>query len=57
MTSIHTSFDELDYQIIQALLDKIGAQIAIEEKIISGVSPVIGTHTGPGTVALTYFCE
>ena len=37
-----------------ALLEKTGARLDVVEKVYSEVSPVIGTHVGPGTVGLAY---
>jgi DegV family protein with EDD domain len=36
------------------LLDKAAKQFNAVESIISAVSPVVGTHAGPGTVGLAY---
>lgn len=36
------------------LLEHIDKQVALQEALISTVSPVIGTHVGPGTVGLAY---
>ncbi len=38
----------------QAVLRRASAQLAPVETSIADLSPVIGTHTGPGTVALSY---
>ncbi|MBN2386828.1 MAG: DegV family protein [Anaerolineales bacterium] len=38
----------------RALLAKATAQLNPVETVFSSVSPVIGTHTGPGTVGLAY---
>ncbi len=38
----------------RALLDQAAEQINPVETVFSEVSPVIGTHTGPGTVGLAY---
>ena len=37
-----------------ALLEKTCARLDVVEKVYSEVSPVIGTHVGPGTVGLAY---
>jgi DegV family protein with EDD domain len=37
-----------------ALLEKTSDRLDVVEKIYSEVSPVIGTHVGPGTVGLAY---
>ena len=36
------------------LLERTSSQIDVVEKVYSEVSPVIGTHVGPGTVGLAY---
>ena len=36
------------------LLEKVSSRLDVVEKIYSEVSPVIGTHVGPGTVGLAY---
>lgn len=36
------------------LLDRAAALLGASEKILTDVSPVIGTHAGPGTVGLAY---
>jgi DegV family protein with EDD domain len=38
----------------QALLDKASKELNASESIMSTVSPVVGTHAGPGTVGLAY---
>jgi DegV family protein with EDD domain len=38
----------------QALLDKASKAMDATESILSTVSPVVGTHAGPGTVGLAY---
>jgi DegV family protein with EDD domain len=38
----------------KALLEKAAKLLNAEEVILTGVSPVVGTHTGPGTVGLAY---
>ena len=37
-----------------ALLEKTSSRLDVVEKVFSEVSPVIGTHVGPGTVGLAY---
>lgn len=39
-----------------ALLEKAAAHLGAIEKIEAELSPVIGTHAGPGTVGLVYMC-
>jgi DegV family protein with EDD domain len=36
------------------LLDRAAALLGASEKLLTDVSPVIGTHAGPGTVGLAY---
>lgn len=38
----------------RALLDKASQELNATESIMSSVSPVVGTHAGPGTVGLAY---
>jgi DegV family protein with EDD domain len=38
----------------KALLDRAAQQLGAVETIFAEVSPVVGTHTGPGTVGLAY---
>jgi len=38
----------------RALLDKASKELNAAESILSSVSPVVGTHAGPGTVGLAY---
>jgi DegV family protein with EDD domain len=37
-----------------ALLERTSSRLEVVEKVYSEVSPVIGTHVGPGTVGLAY---
>ncbi|PKN94182.1 MAG: DegV family protein [Chloroflexi bacterium HGW-Chloroflexi-6] len=39
------------------VLDKIAQRLDVSESMITDLSPVIGTHVGPGTVALAYMTE
>jgi DegV family protein with EDD domain len=41
----------------QKLLDSASSQLNVTEKIFTEVSPVVGAHTGPGTVGLAYMTE
>jgi DegV family protein with EDD domain len=41
----------------QFVMDKASEVFNVVEKVISSVSPVIGTHVGPGTVGLCYLME
>lgn len=41
----------------QKLLEMAGARLTPTETMITELSPVIGTHVGPGTVALAYHYE
>jgi DegV family protein with EDD domain len=38
----------------QAVLDKASQQVGAVESLLTDVSPVVGTHAGPGTVGLAY---
>jgi DegV family protein with EDD domain len=38
----------------QALVDKASQRLAPTETLVGDLSPVIGTHVGPGTIALAY---
>ncbi len=38
----------------QTIMEMVGERISADEQMISEVSPAIGVHTGPGTIALTY---
>ena len=48
VAGIHSAAPEL----VQQLLEKTQQQIQVDEVILTELSPVIGTHVGPGTVAL-----
>jgi DegV family protein with EDD domain len=37
--------------------DHLNQQFSPETMLLTGLSPVIGTHTGPGTIGLAYFVE
>ncbi|MGC1376889.1 MAG: DegV family protein [Anaerolineales bacterium] len=39
------------------LLDSASGQLNVIEKIFASVSPVVGTHAGPGTIGLAYMIE
>ena len=41
----------------QAILDEAAARINPVEKVFSEVSPVIGTHAGPGAIGLAYLLD
>lgn len=41
----------------RSLLDRASQQISPVETIFTEVSPVVGTHTGPGTVGLAYMFD
>jgi DegV family protein with EDD domain len=38
----------------QIMLDKLKERLEVDEEIVSTVSPVVGTHAGPGTVGIAY---
>ena len=41
----------------QAVLEKASQRLDVAESMVAQLSPVIGTHVGPGTVALAYMTE
>jgi DegV family protein with EDD domain len=41
----------------KALLEDLGEQVGAVEVVFSEVSPVIGTHAGPGTVGIAYMTD
>jgi DegV family protein with EDD domain len=41
----------------QKLLDRAASELSATEKIFTEVSPVVGTHAGPGTVGLAYMFD
>jgi DegV family protein with EDD domain len=41
----------------QTLLDRAAKEVSPVETVFTEVSPVIGTHTGPGTVGLAYIFD
>ena len=41
----------------QALLDKLIEEYKPQESILTEVSPVIGAHTGPGTISIAFMAE
>mgnify|MGYP002732682478 CR=1 FL=1 len=41
----------------QWLADKLRAELGVQEILINTISPIIGSHTGQGTVALFYMAE
>lgn len=41
----------------KALLDRAASELGTVETILSELSPVVGTHTGPGTVGLAFSFE
>ena len=44
-------------EIAQKLLERCNEQFKPEESILTEVSPVIGAHTGPGTISIAYMAE
>lgn len=38
----------------QGLLESLKSRLEIEQVVVSTVSPVVGTHVGPGTVGITF---
>ena len=45
------------YDDAKTVLDKASAALDVTEKLFTEVSPVVGAHTGPGTVGLAYMTE
>ncbi len=41
----------------EAVLAEVKSRYKVIEGLVSAVSPVVGTHVGPGTVAVTYMVE
>jgi DegV family protein with EDD domain len=50
LATLHASAEEE----AQTLLDKASKEMDAVESILTTVSPVVGTHAGPGTVGLAY---
>jgi DegV family protein with EDD domain len=50
LATLHASAEEE----AQTLLDKASREMDAVESILTTVSPVVGTHAGPGTVGLAY---
>jgi fatty acid-binding protein DegV len=46
----HSDVPELAEQLVQMLKEKLGGP----EIIVNEIGPVIGAHTGPGTIALIF---
>jgi DegV family protein with EDD domain len=42
---------------VKALLDRASKELNLIETVFTEVSPVVGTHAGPGTVGLAYMVE
>jgi len=53
MAAIHANASEEAHQLLDIAAEKYHAQ----ETLFSQVSPVVGTHTGPGTVGLAYLMD
>ena len=53
LASLHANCPE----IAQAVLDEAAERIPNVETVFSEVSPMIGTHTGPGAVGLAYYYD
>jgi DegV family protein with EDD domain len=49
-----SAFHALDEELAQELQDKCVARFGAVEAILGEVSPVIGSHVGPGTVSIAY---
>jgi fatty acid-binding protein DegV len=39
------------------VMENAASQLNVTEKIFAPLSPVVGTHTGPGTIGLVYMTE
>ena len=50
LATLHASAEEE----ARTLLDKASNELDATESILTSVSPVVGTHAGPGTVGLAY---
>jgi fatty acid-binding protein DegV len=50
LATLHASAEEEAKQ----LLEKASRELNATESILTSVSPVVGTHAGPGTVGLAY---
>ena len=53
LATLHANCPEL----AQAVLDEAAERIPNVETVFSELSPVIGTHTGPGAVGLAYYYD
>ncbi|RME08068.1 MAG: DegV family protein [Anaerolineae bacterium] len=51
LATLHAAAEEDARALLQAATERLGD---VEESIFSEVSPVVGTHAGPGTVGLAY---
>ena len=45
------------YEDAKEVIEKASGLLNVTEKIVTDVSPVVGAHTGPGTVGLAYMIE
>lgn len=50
---VHADAEEAGAKILQRTVEAIGAD-KVPEQVLTAVSPVIGTHTGPGTVGICF---
>ncbi len=53
LAGLHANAEEEAIQ----LLDRATAELSAIESILTTVSPVVGVHAGPGTVALAYMTD
>ncbi len=51
LATLHAAAEEDAHALLKAATDRLGN---VKETIFSEVSPVVGTHAGPGTVGLAY---
>jgi DegV family protein with EDD domain len=50
---VHADAQEAAEKVLQKTIDAIGKDRVVES-IVTSVSPVVGTHTGPGTIGICY---
>ena len=53
LATLHANNEET----AKAVLDEAASQIPTVEKVLSELSPVVGTHAGPGAVGLAYYYD
>jgi DegV family protein with EDD domain len=50
---VHADAEEKAHEVLQKTVEAIGKD-RVSETVVTPVSPVIGTHTGPGTIGICY---